>query len=193
MTASVYARALDDRFEALHPEIRRWFGDTGPAAARGTFDEVGCRHRWLRPALAVSARLGLLFPEHGRGVPFEVTVRPVGASTVATRRVLQFDSGERVLADSTRLARGRLIDAHAGGRLQVEMIPEVADGALVAHSARARLMIGRYPLPVPTPHVSLRHAWDPSLERHTIDVSVTVRGLGELFGYRGSFTQTAEP
>jgi hypothetical protein len=188
MTASVYARALGERFGALHPELRRWFGSTGTVRASGTFEQAGSPIPLLRPVLAVTARFGMLFPEHGSGVAFDATMQPSGASSLATRRVLHFPSGDRVLADTTRVARGRLIDAHARGLLQVEMIPDVAAGALVAHSARARLMVGRYPLPVPSPRVELRHAWDDVRERHTIDVSVRLPILGEIFGYHGHFT-----
>lgn len=188
MTTSVYARALGERFGMLHPELQRWFGSTSTVTAEGVFEHAGPRHGWLRPVFALTARFGMLTPERGRNIPFEVTVEPVGASSVATRRVLHFPAGERVLADRTRVARGRLIDTHAGGRLQVEMIPDVADGALIVHSARARLMLGRYPLPVPSPRVKLRHAWDADASRHTIDVAVTVPVLGEVFGYRGHFT-----
>ncbi|MCW4386030.1 DUF4166 domain-containing protein [Salinibacterium sp. SYSU T00001] len=188
MTASVYARALGERFGMLHPELQRWFGSTTTVRAQGVFDEAGSRLRWLRPAWSALAGAGLLMPEYGRDVPFDATMEPAGASTVATRRVLHFASGDRVLADTTRVARGRLIDVHARGRLQVEMIPDVIDGALVARSARARIMLGRYPLPVPSPRVELRHAWNTDASRHTIDVRVCVPALGEVFGYHGHFT-----
>ncbi|MBF0672032.1 MAG: DUF4166 domain-containing protein [Salinibacterium sp.] len=188
MTASVYARALDERFGMLHPELQRWFGSTTTVHAAGIFDEAGSRRRWMRPLLRVTARFGILMAEHGRRVPFEVEMTPVGASTIATRRVLHFSRTDRILSDTTRVARGRLIDSFAGGRLQVEMVPDVAEGALIVHSARARLMLGRYPLPVPTPRVQLRHAWDADASRHTIDVAVTLPVLGEVFGYRGHFT-----
>ncbi|QEE62275.1 DUF4166 domain-containing protein [Salinibacterium sp. dk2585] len=188
MTASVYARALGERFGMLHPELQRWFGSTAAVRASGIFDEAGSRHRWLRPVLGVTAKFGILMSEHGRHVPFEVEMAPVGASTIATRRVLHFARTDRILSDTTRVARGRLIDSFAGGRLQVEMVPDVAEGALIVHSARARLMLGRYPLPVPTPRVRLRHAWDADAAQHTIDVAVTVPVLGEVFGYRGHFT-----
>jgi hypothetical protein len=189
MTASVYARALGDDFGMLHPELQRWFGSTAEVRARGVFVEAGSRLRWLRPAWNVAARLGLLFPEYGRAVPFEATMAPAGVSTVATRRVLRFESGERVLADTTRVVRGRLVDAHAHGRLQVEMLPNVVDGTLVARSGRARLMLARrVPMPVPSPRVELRHAWDADAGRHTIDVAVLVPVLGEVFGYHGHFS-----
>lgn len=188
VTSSVYARALGDRFGMLHPELQRWFGSTSTVHGRGVFDEVGSRIRCLRPLWTATSRLGLLFPEQGTQVPFEVSMRPAGASSVATTRILSFPTGERVVADTTRVARGRLIDAHAGGRMQVEMVPDVVNGALVAHSARARVMLGRTPFPVPSPSVRLRHAWDAAAGCHTIEVSVTMPLLGEVFGYRGHFT-----
>ncbi|PWB98103.1 DUF4166 domain-containing protein [Homoserinimonas hongtaonis] len=187
MTTSVYARALGDRFGMLHPELRRWFDSTTSVSGHGVFSEVGPRHRWLRPAFAAASRIGLLFAEQGRDVPFDVTMSPAGGNTVATRRVLHFATGSRVISDTTRVARGRLIDAHARGRLKVEMTPDVVDGALIVVSARARFMLGRCPCPVPSPRVQLRHAWDETREVHTIDVSVRVPVLGEVFGYRGHF------
>lgn len=188
VTASVYARALGEGFRMLHPELQRWFGSTATVRAAGIFDEAGSRYRSLRPLLVVTARLGIFMAEHGRHVPFKVEMTPVGTSTIATRRVLHFARTDRILSDTTRVARGRLIDSFAGGRLQVEMVPDVADGALIVRSVRARLMLGRYPLPVPTPRVRLRQTWDADAAHHTIDVSVTVPVLGEVFGYRGHFT-----
>src|SRR5690554_5219727 len=101
MTASVYARALGDRFGMLHPQVQRWFGSTATVRAQGVFDEAGSRLRWLRPVFAAAAGFGMLMPEYGRDVPFEATMTPVSASTLATRRVLHLASGDRVLADTT--------------------------------------------------------------------------------------------
>ncbi|AWB88347.1 DUF4166 domain-containing protein [Homoserinimonas hongtaonis] len=189
---TIYERALGVEFSRLHPQLQRFFG-THTVAATGTFAEAGSRLPWLRPLLAVSARLGLLFPEFERNVPFDIAVSPVSDAAVATVRHLRFSTGIRTMADRTTLVAGRLVDVHARGLLLVEMVvTATADGALVARSGRARLRLGRALVPVPAPAVVLTQTYDDARAEFTIDVSMRVPGLGEVFAYRGRFTTTRQ-
>lgn len=185
---SIYERALGADFARLHPQLRRFFG-THTVSASGTFAEAGSRLAWLRPVLRVTARFGLLFPEFGRQVPFTIEVSPVSDAAVATVRHLRFSTGIRTMADRTTLVAGRLVDVHARGRLLVEMSARATDGGdLELRSGRARLRLGRALIPVPAPAVLLTQTYDDARAEFTIDVSMRMPVLGEVFAYRGRFT-----
>lgn len=185
---SIYARALGADFARLHPELQRFFS-TDTVTASGTFAEAGSRLALMRPLLGITARFGLLFPEFGREVPFTIEVSPVSDAAVATVRRLRFATGIRTMADRTTLVAGRLVDVHARGRLLVEMtVTATPEGALRARSGRARLRLGRALIPVPAPAVQLTQTYDEARAEFTIDVSMRVPGVGEVFAYRGRFT-----
>lgn len=190
MSGTIFRRALGADFARLHPQLQVYFGSVGPTEASGTFFEAGSRLRWLRPLWEALAKRGMLFAEYGRDVPFTVSLLPVSENTVSTLRRIRFTrSVERVVADTTRYSRGRLVDAHARGRLLVEMRPSVDEhGGFVLRSGRARLKLGRLAVPVPSPRVVLRQGYDDRRAAYTIDVSVRVPLVGEVFGYRGIFT-----
>lgn len=190
MSGAIFRRALGADFARLHPQLQVYFGSVGPVEASGTFFEAGSRLRWLRPLWEALAKRGMLFAEYGRDVPFTVSLLPVSENTVSTLRRIRFNHRtERVVADTTRYSRGRLVDAHARGRLLVEMRPSVDEhGAFTLRSGRARLKLGRFAVPVPSPRVVLRQGYDDRRAAFTIDVSVRVPLVGEVFGYRGIFT-----
>ena len=189
MSGAIFRRALGDDFARLSPQLQEYFGAVGPVEAVGVFDEVGPRQPWLQPLWRFLERHGMLFAEYGTDVPFEVSLLPVSRNTISTLRRIHFDRNvERVVADTTREYDGRLIDAHARGRLLVEMVPRVLDGDFTLRSGRARLKLGAFTIPVPSPAVRLRQSYDERRARYTIDLSVRVPLLGEVFGYRGTFT-----
>jgi hypothetical protein len=190
MSGTIYRRALGADFARLHPQLQVYFGAIGPVEASGTFSEAGSRQWWLQPVWEALAARGILFAEYGRDVPFTVSLLPVSENTVSTLRRIRFDRRtERVVADTTRYSRGRLVDAHGRGRLLMEMRPSVDEqGTFILRSGRARLKLGRFAVPVPAPRVMLRQGYSDYRQVFTIDVSMRVPLLGELFGYRGVFT-----
>lgn len=189
-TGTIYERALGADFALLRPELQRFFA-THTVAATGTFTEAGSRLVWLRPLLRISARFGLLFPEFGRRVPFTIEVSPISDAAVATVRRLRFSTGIRTMADRTTLVAGRLVDVHARGRLLVEMSAHATpDGWLQLRSGRARLRLGGALIPVPAPAVLLTQTYDDARGDFTIDVSMRMPVLGEVFAYRGRFVTT---
>lgn len=188
MTASIFRRALGGDFARLHPQLQHYFGQPDGVRGEGVFDEAGSRLRWLAPAWWLLARFGLLFPDYGRGVPFSVSIVPLSADRVATRRTLRFPGGERVVSDETHFVRGRLVDVHAHGRILVHMLPRVLDdGSLAMTAESTRLRVASVLLRVPTVPLTLSQRWDQEREVFRIAVSLRLPMLGEVFGYRGSF------
>jgi hypothetical protein len=74
MTDPIYRQALGADFYGLQPELQEYFslapGSGSYGVGEGVFEVVGCRQRWLRPLLRLTAGEQAFFPEYGEGVPF---------------------------------------------------------------------------------------------------------------------------
>ena len=191
--ASVYERVLGERIAELDPALRAYFGELpagGIGHGAGVYEVAGSRHRWLAPVLAWLAWRRVLFPEYGRGIPFEVVNTPAPAG-LAARRTFSFPRRTRVMADAMSIVDGRLHDrlGRRGG-LEVELLLDVVDGALHMRSGRQWLHLG--PLRVRMPglvRVTLAETAVPGPPaRQRVDVRMTAPVLGEVFRYAGEFT-----
>ncbi len=190
--SSPYERVLGGEFASLHPQLRTYFGQIPFAHeghGEGTFREAGLRLRTLRPLFAIAARLGMAFPEWGADVPFGVRNIPDADGAVHATRTFRFARAIRVMSDRVSVADGMLVDrlGHRG-MLDVELLARVQHGALQLRSRRLALRLGALRLPLPrllgvelTEEVVAGGA-----QRVAVRVSVPV--LGEIYGYRGTFT-----
>ncbi len=73
---SIYQRAMGSEFGKLHPEIQRRFalnsGDRTAAVGTGVMDRVWHGAAYTLPFLYVGTWRSIMFPEHGRDVPFTI-------------------------------------------------------------------------------------------------------------------------
>ncbi|WP_439591328.1 DUF4166 domain-containing protein [Microbacterium sp.] len=187
---SVYQLVLGEGFAAIDPGLRPYFASApeGTGRGAGTFVTAGSRLRILRPAFAWLARRQILFPEFGRDVPFTVVNEQHADGSLSGIRTLHFAGGDRVLADSMTVDDGRLIDRIGiGGRLEVALDVDVADGCVRLRSTSLALRIGGRRLPLP--HV-VRVTVDESFSdgRQHVDVRLRSPLVGEVFRYAGSFS-----
>ena len=187
---SVYERVLGERIGDLDPRLRAYFGAI-PAGSvgrgSGTYEVAGSRHRWLVPVLTWLASRQVLFPEYGRGIPFEVENRPDG-DRLRARRTFSFPGRTRVMVDAMELVDGVLHDrlGRRGG-LEVELLLSVAEGGLHMRSGRQWLHLGPLRFRMPgLVTVSLAETAQGGLQH--VDVRMTAPVLGEVFRYAGSFT-----
>ena len=188
MSGTIFERGIGHDFVRLHPRLQSYFGHTGPIRAEGVFDEAGSRIRIGTPVLWVMSKLGLLFPEYGRGVPFTITITPQGPNAVTTVRRLRFPGRVRIMSDRTVWMAGRLVDVHARGLIRVSMRSEVNDdGSLTLAADQARLCLGRSVFRLPPVPVILNQSWDEDEQLYRIDVSIGMPLIGEVFAYRGAF------
>ena len=197
----VYARALGDAVEGLHPKVQERYGtDSGPGVVtvgRGEMDVTS--GTLARPALYAMPAQNLLFPETGTDVPFTVTAAEYrtdgGLQVLGMRRSFEFDGTVRRF-DSRTLwdADGeRLLDyLGSGGHLVSELHPRVEDGALVVEGGRQWLRVGGRYLPLPGPlaaDVAVRDHYDEEADRYGVHAELRSALAGEIVTYDGRFTQ----
>lgn len=190
---SVYQRVVRGEWDSLDPRLRAYFGPVPSGSigvGRGTYDVAGSRIHLLRPVFSLTARVGILFPEVGRDVPFTVrnALQPDG-SVIATR-TFAFPHGTRIMRDTLLIHEGRLVER--AGRLELTLDASIVDGGMRLVSRRLHLRLGalRLPLP-PVARVTVDERGDGDAQR--VDVRVSSPFVGEIFRYAGTFTYEHVP
>ncbi|GAB3803049.1 DUF4166 domain-containing protein [Micromonospora zhanjiangensis] len=199
----IFRQALGADFERLHPEMQRRFAVSATAGTAcvgtGVMDRIWHGGRHLVPFLRLGAGRHILFPERGTDVPFTIENYGYrdrfGRETVTFVRTFELSRIRRRF-DATMVyspARGRIVDflgthQHLAVDLQVSVD---TTGGLRIRSGQQRLTEGFVRCRVPdalTGRATLHEWYDEAAARFRIDVRVTNRRLGPIFGYTGSFT-----
>jgi uncharacterized protein DUF4166 len=200
----IFRQALGADFERLHPEMQRRFGvSTGAETAcvgTGVMDRIWRGGRHLEPFLRLGAGRHILFPECGTDVPFTIEnyAYPdrLGRETVTFVRTFEMSGRRRRRFDATMIysaARGRIVDylgTHQHLAVDLEVRVDTA-GGLHIRSGEQRLTEGvlRCRVPAAISGAASLHEWyDEAAGRFRIEVRVTNRRFGPIFGYSGSFT-----
>ncbi|MFJ6431753.1 DUF4166 domain-containing protein [Streptomyces sp. NPDC091416] len=200
---SIFQRALGADFERLHPRIQRRFSvglDSGEACTgRGVMDRVWHGGGWVRPFLALGGTRHILVPRTGRDIPFTIENVPFtdsfGRETVTFVRTFAFPDGPRRF-DATMVfspERDCVVDylgTHQHLATDLDLSVD-RTGALVIRSGEHRFREGPVDARVPDligGDAHVRESFDEEAGRFRIQVSVTNRRFGPLFGYEGSFT-----
>lgn len=198
---SIYERALGSEFGRLHPEIQKRFGfdsTSGVASiGRGVMEEVWHGAPYTVPFLKLGSWRRIMFPERGREVPFSIEnyayQDALGRETVTwirrfgTRRPRRFDA---YMIYSQR--RGRIVDylgSHQHLAVDIELRVDER-GGIRLRSGEQRFYEGpigfRFPLFF-SGIADVCEWFDESERRFRIQVDVTNKVWGPLFGYRGRF------
>lgn len=195
---SIFARAMGDAFERLHPQLRRRFSvglESGEAClGRGSMDRIWHGRAFVKPFLALGATRNILVPRTGRDVPF--TIENVPYTDAHGRETVTFalPGGPRRF-DATMVhspERSCVLDylgthQHLATDLRLTAEP---DGSLLIRSGEHRFREG--PVDVRVPRLiggdaEVRESFDDATGRFRIRVAVTNRRFGPLFGYEGTF------
>jgi len=188
--------------------IQRRFGfssDDGKAfVGTGVMEEIWRGHPYTLPFLYVGTWRRIMFPDRGRNVPFRIENYayrdPLGRETVTwirsfelNRRPRRFDA-YMVFSDE----RGRIVDyLGTHQHLAVDLELRVDDrGGLRLRSGQQRFYEGKiaFRFPLLFSGVAEVCEWfDDAEQRYRIEVAVTNRTWGRLFGYRGWFTVEEQP
>jgi hypothetical protein len=205
---SIYQEALGEEFSRLHPKVQWRFGfssrDGVCQIGTGVMDEVWRGPWWTLPFLLLGSSRRVLFPSRGRDVPFTISnyayIDSFGRETVTWSRRFKMQRRFREF-DATMIlsrSRGTVVD-YLGTHQHLAVDIHCAadhDGAMCIRTGEQRFYEGpigfRFPL-VLSGVADVREWWDDSAQRFRIDVSVSNRIFGPLFGYRGSFTVTQRP
>ncbi|MDX6311091.1 MAG: hypothetical protein QOF44_555 [Streptomyces sp.] len=201
---SIFARAMGSDFDRLHPRIRRRFsvGLAGGEACvgRGVMERVWHGGSWVKPFLLLGGSRNILVPRAGRDIPFTIENFPYadsyGRETVTFVRTFAFPGGRARRFDATMVfseERGCVVDYLGTHQHLATDLHCAADatGALVIRSTGHRFREGPVDARVPGligGDAVVRESYDDEADRFRIDVRVTNRRFGPLFGYRGSFT-----
>ena len=198
---SIYQRVLGADFERLHPRIQQRFALTSAvgraAIGRGVMDKVWRGRFYTLPFLYVGTWRNIMFPERGHDVPFEIENwayrDSLGRETVTWLRTFHTDRPRRFDAYMIYSeARGRVVDyLGTHQHLAVDLNLSVDErGGLRLRSGEQRFYEGpiAFRFPLFFSGVAEVGEWfDDSRGRYQIEVAVTNRVWGPLFGYRGSF------
>ena len=198
---SIYERALGADFGRLHPQIQRRFGfssaDGLASLGRGIMDEVWHGALYTLPFLYLGAWRRIMFPERLVRVPFTIEnyayVDSLGRETVTWIRTFQGPKVRRFDAYMIYSEpRGRIVDylgTHQHLAVDIDMWVDER-GGLRLRSGAQRFYEGRvvFRFPMLFSGVADVCEWyDDAAGCFRIEVSVTNRRWGPLFGYRGSF------
>ncbi|KAA0942609.1 MULTISPECIES: DUF4166 domain-containing protein [Streptomyces] len=200
---SIFHRHMGAAFGRLHPEIRRRFSvglDSGQACVgRGTMERIHHGAPFVKPFLRLGGTRNILVPREGRDVPFVIENFPYtdsfGRETVTFVRSFHLPRHVHRFDATMVLGPGRdcILDylgthQHLASDLYMSAEP---DGSLLIRSGTHRFREG--PVDVRVPSViagdaEVRESFDEDTGRFRIQVRVTNRYFGHLFGYEGSFT-----
>lgn len=197
---SIFAHAMGADFERLHPMLQRRFGvglESGTACVgRGVMTEIRRGPWWTVPFLQVGRLRNILIPDVGREVPFTIENYPYrdpfGRETVTFVREYQIGGRARRF-DATMVLDGDRVVDYLGTHqhLAVDLDLRTEDGRLVVTSDAQRFYEGpvgfRFPM-LFSGRAHLREWYDEDDDVFRVDMRVTNRHFGLLFGYRGWFT-----
>lgn len=198
---SIYRDVLGPDFDRLHPRIQQRFGfdsASGVAAiGTGVMDELWHGRAYTLPFLYLGSGRRIMFPESGTNVPF--TIRNYayrdrfGRETVTwirdfrTRRPRRFDA---YMIHSRE--RGKIVDylgTHQHLAVDIDLSVDER-GGLRLRSGAQRIYEGPFAFSFPMLFSGVAEVcewFDDSVGKFRIEVNVTNRVFGPLFGYRGSF------
>ncbi|GAA2609848.1 DUF4166 domain-containing protein [Paractinoplanes durhamensis] len=200
---SVFEHALRDDFDRLHPQLQRRFGVDGErdqgCIGTGVMDRVWRGAAFTAPFLHLGTLRHVLFPETGTGVPFTIEnyayPDTYGRPTLTFVRTFQVRPHRRRRFDATMVyhpERDVVID-YLGTTQHLAVDLDVSvdrAGGLLIRSGRQTFRGGIGCPATISGEAEVREWWDDGFH---IQVTVTNRRFGPLFGYHGSFTAAYVP
>ncbi|HEU4414071.1 MAG TPA: DUF4166 domain-containing protein [Candidatus Angelobacter sp.] len=198
---SIYERVLGSDFNQLHPEIQRRFGfsskDHIASIGTGIMESLWHGPAYTLPFLYLGSWRHIMFPESGENVPFEIAnysyVDSLGRETVTWLRTFQTKRPRRFDAYMIHSEkRGCIIDymgTHQHLAVDIGLKVE-SNGGLRLRSGAQRFYEGivGFNFPMIFSGVADVCEWyDETQKCFRIEVNVSNRTWGPLFGYKGRF------
>ena len=198
---SIYEHAMGSDFARLHPRIQERFGfssrDGLASIGTGVMETIWHGPLYTLPFLYVGTWRRIMFPEHGRNVPFTIRnyayVDEFGRETVtwirnfATPTPRRFDA-YMIFSEQ----RGKIIDylgTHQHLAVDIDLSVDER-GGLRLRSGAQRFYEGSIGFTFPqffSGFAEVCEWFDDEDRRFHIEVNVKNRIWGPLFGYRGWF------
>lgn len=197
---SIFAEAMGEDFQRLHPMLQRRFGmglHAGYACVgTGVMTSIRRGPWWTLPFLYIGKTRNILVPHIGRDVPFTIKNYPYrdpyGRETITfvreyriRRRPSRFDA-TMIVHD------GRLVDyLGTHQHLAVDLDLQVTgDGSLLLTTHAQRFYEGRLGFRFPllfSGQATLHESYDDAAGVYRVALEVSNRIFGFLFGYEGHF------
>lgn len=198
---SIYQQALGSDFGRLHPKIQERFGfnsqDGIAAIGTGVMDELWHGRLYTLPFLYLGTWRHIMFPERGHHIPFTIANYAYrdsfGRETVTWLRTFHTSKTRRFDAYMFySQARQKIVD-YLGTHQHLAVDLEISvdeRGGVRFRSGDQRFFEGPIAFKFPALFSGVADVcewYDDALGKYRIDVSVTNRVWGPLFGYRGAF------
>jgi hypothetical protein len=204
---SIYQEVLGSDFGRLHPQIQKRFGfssaDGQAAVGTGAMEELWHGRFYTLPFLYLGTWRRIMFPERGTNIPF--TIRNYayhdrfGRETVTWIRTFQTSRPRRFDAYMIHSRqRGKIVDylgTHQHLAVDIDLSVDERGGLRLRSGQQRfyeRWLAFRFPLFL-SGVADVCEWYDDAIDRFRIDVRVTNRYWGPLFGYRGTFTVEWQP
>ena len=198
---SIYEQAMGSDFARLHPEIQRRFGfssrDNIASIGTGVMEEIWHGPLYTLPFLYVGSWRRIMFPETGRNVPFQIQnyayVDPLGRETVTWIRTFRNNRTRRfdayMIFSEQRSCIIDYLGTHQHLAVDIELSVDPTGGLRLRAGAQ-RFYEGPigFSFPMLFSGVADVCEWyDDREQKFRIEVNVTNKAWGRLFGYKGSF------
>jgi hypothetical protein len=198
---SIYEEVLGPDFSRLHPEIQRRFGfssqDNLAAIGTGTMEKIWHGPAYTLPFLYLGAWRRIMFPESGANIPFEIAnyayVDPLGRETVTWIRTFQTKRPRRFDAYMIHSRQRNCIVDYLGTHQHLAVDIDIKvdpNGGLRLRSGAQRFYEGLIGFSFPMIFSGIADVcewYDETQKRFCIEVAVSNRTWGPLFGYKGHF------
>lgn len=202
---SIYKQVMGSDFKRLHPMLQQRYDlqEGTVLRASGIMKEIHGGPKWLYPLFWIGIRWKLLFPEHGKNIPFTIQNRAFvgdyGVSQVYWERIFHFGKKKRYFNALMSLdAKRKIIQDYLGEPHLVysDLAFHVDDdGFLTIESLGQRIVLGKIEIPLPRLFQGLatvREKYDEEQRLFHIDVTVRNPLIGKVFAYEGTFAADVE-
>ena len=198
---SIYERAMGSDFARLHPQIQRRFGfssrDNVASIGTGMMEEIWHGPACTLPFLYIGSWRRIMFPEHGRNVPFQIQnyayLDPRGRETVTWIRTFRANRQRRfdayMLYSEQRSCIIDYLGTHQHLAVDIEL-SAAPNGGLRLRSGAQRFYEGPVAFTFPLLFSGIAEVcewYDDARQEFRIEVNVINKTWGRLFGYKGSF------
>jgi len=198
---SIYEEALGEKFKLLHPRIQERFGfnsnDKLASIGTGVMEKVWHGAFYTMPFLYVGSWRRIMFPEQGHSIPFTIRnyayLDKYGRETVTWIRNFETRTPRRFDAYMIySQQRGKIIDymgTHQHLAVDIDLSVDKR-GGLCLSSGSQRFYEGFIGFSFPmifSGEANVCEWFEDSDQKFHIEVNVSNRLWGPLFGYTGSF------
>lgn len=204
--SSIYEQQLGVDFQRLHPRIQERLAfssaDNRAFVGEGTMERIWHGPFYTQPFLRVGVQRHIMFPDAGDNVPFRIENYayrdPLGRETVTWIRRFFFPGHPPRCFDATMIRnarRGCIVDyLGTHQHLAVDIDLAVTErGGLRLRSGEQRFYEGpvafRFPM-LFSGLADVEEWYDDEANCYRIQVEVSNKLFGKLFGYQGSFQPT---